>query len=242
MEEDMFLALDKDWSANFEYETDFLETIAEKPITLDKKTLVATNAGAKYVMCRQMANGEVYANLDPNVKKAKCQERLRIPIHDAKLDALDILLSKLTNTPLLLAFQFAHDAFRIKERYPNVPIIASAQSGGMTPKQGIKAVEAWNAGEIPLLIGHAASMSRGLNMQGVPAHICWFGLTDNLLHYDQMNARLYRQGYAAPTLTIHRIIANDTIEQVIASYLEEKDAVQRSMLQLLRNYQLHDNS
>ena len=50
---------------------------------------------------------------------------------------------------------------------------------------------------MPLLYYQPQAMSHGLNMQmGGCRDIAWFGLTDSLEVYDQLNARVYRQGWA----------------------------------------------
>jgi len=93
----------------------------------------------------------------------------------------------------------------------------------------------WNAGKIPLLIGHPASMSHGLNMQEGGHHIVWFDPTYDLEHYIQANARLNRQGQKFPVF-IHRLLTRGTIEKAIVARLEKKDETQSNLLDALNEY------
>lgn len=61
----------------------------------------------------------------------------------------------------------------------------------------------------------------------------WFGLTWSLELYEQFNARLHRQGQTKP-VTIHHLVATDTIDETVLGRLAERDTDQRALLQAMK--------
>jgi hypothetical protein len=89
------------------------------------------------------------------------------------------------------------------------------------------------AGKLPVLLAHPTSVAHGLNLQAGGRAVCWFGLTYNREEYDQLNARVYRQGQTRGVV-IHRIIANGTIDAAIVDALGSKGTSQRAFIDSLR--------
>jgi SNF2 family DNA or RNA helicase len=94
-------------------------------------------------------------------------------------------------------------------------------------------IDAWNRGEIPMLLAHPASAGHGLNLQKGGALCVWFGLNWSLEYYQQFNARLHRQGQTRPVRIAH-IVSNNTIDQRVLGVLRNKDATQKSLLDALK--------
>lgn len=184
----------------------------------DEGNIVAANAAVAGMKCRQIANGAVYDDM-----------KEVIPMHEAKLDALEDLLEELNGAPTLVMYEFQHDADRILGRLGDVPIIRS----GMSPKKFETLIDNFNAGVLPVLLGHPASMAHGLNLQKSCHHIIWFGITWNLEHYDQAIARIYRQGQKSGTVRVYHIVAKDTLDEKVVKVLEQKDRQQQGLLQAL---------
>jgi len=186
--------------------------------SIDGEDFIASNAGAKYGMCRQVANGALYSEDGYNT------------IHDEKIKVVDSLLEDLNGKPLLVAYQFRHDLSRLQQAFgKRMKDISGATKG----KDAAKIIEDWNAGKIQLLTVQPQSLSHGVNMQGCGTHIAWFGLTNNLETYIQFNARLYRQGVTG-AVTLHRILADKTVDLAIRETIERKDVSQKSILEALR--------
>lgn len=189
--------------------------------SMDDGKIVAGNAAVASGKCRQIANGAVY-DADRNV----------IHIHDEKLDALESLLDELNGKPTLLLYEFQHDLDRILARIGKNPCLGS----GLSPKQLESYITGFNAGEIPLLLGHPASMGHGLNLQGSCHHIIWFGIPWSLELYEQTIARVYRQGQQASTVFIYHIVAQGTIDERVLTVLTAKDKNQRKLLNAIAAY------
>ena len=199
---------------------------------LDTKVVVAANAAAASMKCRQVANGGIY--LDQEVKalvKLPKSERDWINLHTAKVDALEDLVEELQGSPLLVAYDFEHDLDRIKEKLGDVPHIG----GGVSVKTSKTLELAWNQGKLPVLLGHPQSVGHGLNLQGACHHVAWHSLTWDFELYDQMIRRVRRQGQKSERVFVHHIMASGTIDEIILMALKSKNRGQQALFQALKN-------
>lgn len=176
-------------------------------VSLQGEELDAVNAAALSGKLLQMANGAVYG-----------ENRKVLHIHDRKLDALEDLMEAANGKPLLVTYWYEHDLQRIKARFKNARCIDTTQD-----------IDDWNAGKIPLALIHPASAGHGLNLQEGGCTIVWFGLTWSLELYQQLNARLWRQGQKH-TVVIHRIVTKDTHDEDVLRALEKKDTRQSALI------------
>lgn len=172
----------------------------------DGKDIDAVNAAALNNKLQQMANGAVY-NESGEVQM----------IHDRKLDALEDLIEAANGKPLLVAYWFKHDRDRIMARF-KVRDIDTA-----------KDIEDWNAGKIPVALIHPASAGHGLNLQEGGSTIVWFSEIWSLELYQQLNARLWRQGQKH-TVVIEHLVTEGTVDEDILRAIEKKDNTQEAMI------------
>lgn len=180
-------------------------------LSIGDEELDAANAAALSNKLLQMANGAVYG-----------EDKKVIPIHDRKLDALEDLVEAANGKPLLVAYWYKHDLQRIKARFKNARCIDTA-----------KDIDDWNAGKIPFALIHPASAGHGLNLQDGGCTIVWFGLTWSLELYQQLNARLWRQGQKH-TVVIHHIVTKGTHDEDVMRALENKDTCQSALIEAVR--------
>ncbi len=174
------------------------------------KDIDAVNAAALNNKLQQMANGAVY-NESGEVQL----------IHDRKLDALEDLIEAANGKPLLVAYWFKHDRDRIMARF-KVRDIDSA-----------KDIEDWNAGKIPVALIHPASAGHGLNLQEGGCAIVWFSQIWSLELYQQLNARLWRQGQKH-TVVIEHLVTEGTVDEDILRAIEKKDNTQEAMINAVK--------
>jgi SNF2 family DNA or RNA helicase len=198
------------------------------------RTIVAANAAAASTKCRQIANGGIY--LDPEVKellKMRTSKREWLDLHWEKIDALEELISELQGSPLLVAYDFAHDLSRLRERFgKNIPYIG----GGVSVKRSNELVDLWNAGKLPVLFGHPQAVAHGLNLQSVGYHVCWHSLTWDYELYDQFIRRVRRQGNKSKQVFVHHIIARGTIDDLaIMPALKSKAHGQNALFEALKS-------
>jgi len=178
----------------------------EMIITLKGDEIDAINAAGLSNKLLQMANGAVYG-----------ENKKVVSIHDKKLDALEDLIEAANGKPLLIAYWYKHDLERISKRF-DVRVI-----------QTTKDIDDWNAGEIPVALIHPASAGHGLNLQDGGSTIIWFGLTWSLELYQQLNARLWRQGQKN-TVVIQHIVTSGTHDEDVMRALENKDMRQSALI------------
>jgi SNF2 family DNA or RNA helicase len=94
-------------------------------------------------------------------------------------------------------------------------------------------MEDWNKGEIPVMLAHPASAGHGLNLQNGGSTIIWFGLPWSLELYQQVNARIHRQGQKN-TVVVHHLVAKETIDEDVMQVLAKKQAGQEALLQAVK--------
>lgn len=191
-------------------------------VNINDDNVIAANAAVATSKCRQVANGGIYRNAT-DADKHTWED-----VHSEKLAALQDLIEQLGGQPLLIAFEFEFDLQKIQEEL-KIPAI-----GRGSPKKDSEIIAQFNAGLLPAVLGHPASIALGLNLQGSCAHICWYGLTWNLEQYMQTIDRIYRQGQRADTVTVHRIIAHNTLDQRVLRVLDSKERVQSDFLDVLK--------
>ena len=183
-----------------------------RPAFSEILTIDAKNASVLCGKLAQLSNGAVYTD---NGQVAH--------IHDRKLDALEDLIESAGGNPLLVAYWFQHDLWRMKERFPDLRVLRSSED-----------IRDWNAGKIPLAAIHPASAGHGLNLQAGGSTLVWFGLTWSLELYQQTNARLWRQGQKAETVVIHHLVTEGTIDERILQALKGKDHSQDRLIEAVK--------
>ncbi|OQB53198.1 MAG: hypothetical protein BWX97_00829 [Firmicutes bacterium ADurb.Bin146] len=182
----------------------------EMVASIKGKTIDAVNAAVLSGKLLQMANGCIYS-----------ENKETIRIHDRKLDALEDLIEAANGKPVLISYWFKHDAERIKERFDVRELKSSAD------------ISDWNAGKIPVAIANPASLGMGVNLQAGGSTLIWFGLTWSLELYQQMNARLHRQGQK-DTVIIHHIICKGTIDENVMAALKKKEKTQDALIDAVK--------
>lgn len=182
----------------------------------------AFNAGAKSMKCRQLANGAVYVG----EAGGPWEE-----FHSAKIDAVVDIVNELDGKPLLVCYQFKHDKERLMAKFPEAIPLDRKDTAGK--------VEAWNRGEIKMMIGHPGSMGHGLNLQYGGNHVLWFGLPWSLELYMQAIGRLLRNGQKGHAVFNHRIITDGTIELAVLEALKYKDATQEDLREAVKQYRMN---
>jgi SNF2 family DNA or RNA helicase len=193
---------------------------------LDSGTTVEVfNQGSLTNKALQFSNGAVYP-----VAGMPLWE----PIHDLKLDALEEIIDEAQGSPVLCSYAYRSDAERIMARFKDLRPINLTEcktEGSLTA-----AMDRWMKGDCQLMIGHPASMGHGIDgLQKRGRTVVWFGLNWSLDLYDQMNARVRRQGQGAPVVC-HRIMCRDTLDQAQAIALDEKATTQNALRSAVKKY------
>lgn len=180
-----------------------------------EEAITAANAAALSGKLCQMANGAVYSESGETVH-----------IHDRKLEALEDIIEA-AQGPILLCYWFKHDLERITEKLDQLKVSYSR----IVTEENIRK---WNEGKYDVGLIHPASAGHGLNLQHSSNHIVWFGLTWSLELYQQINARLWRQGQKKDTVVVQHIVTSGTIDEDILDALQSKDASQTRLIDAVK--------
>lgn len=184
-------------------------------LELEDEDLTVTSAAALSNKLIQLANGALY---DAN--------RGVHEIHSAKIDALMELLESLNGKPALLFYSFQHDKWRILAALHKTKLRVRTLNS-------VADQDAWNAGEVDVLLAHPASCAYGLNLQQGGNHIVWFGLPWNYEQYVQANKRLHRQGQTEKVI-VHHLVVQDSRDEDVMKALGKKEKAQDYVLESLK--------
>lgn len=184
---------------------------ADLVATLDGEAVTAASAAVLAGKLLQMAGGAVYGD----------GGEVHV-IHDAKLDALEDIIEQANGQHVLVYYSYKHELTRIRQRFPQARELQTAED-----------VQAWNRGEVDLLLAHPASAGHGLNLQQGGHITVWYGLTWSLEQYQQANARLWRQGQEQP-VAIYHLIAQGTMDERVMRILEGKAAGQDALIEAVK--------
>lgn len=184
-------------------------------LELDEGQITAVSAGVLTGKLLQLCNGAVYDS-----------EKRPLAIHNCKVEAFLEVLEQLNGQHCLVFYNFQHDRDRL---------LAALEPLGLRVRvyQSTADEDAWNAGEIDVLLAHPASCAYGLNLQNGGHHIVWFGLTWSLEQYEQANKRLHRQGQRHPVIVHHLVVQGGMDEDVIES-LRTKGDTQEALMDALK--------
>lgn len=191
---------------------------------LDDGILEAQNAAVASGKLRQIASGGFYYETAPGERAIK-------HLHDVKTEAVVETIEQCGGEPVMVMYEFAHELERLQRAFPDAPVI----KGGMTGKALDEVCKSWNAGEIPVLLVQPQSASHGLNLQSGGRHMIWATTTWSGERYQQAIKRLHRQGQKN-TVFIHRIVAEETIDEAVMQTLANKEAGQEEFLDAIYNY------
>ena len=187
----------------------------EKTMVMDVEgeEISATTAAALTGKLLQLCGGAVY-------DEAGQAHR----VHDAKLEALGELIEQLHGEHALMFYGFRHELPGIRAKLCGVRWreLNSAEDA-----------EAWNRGDVDVLLAHPASCAYGLNLQSGGRHVIWYTLTWSLELYQQANARLYRQGQERPVI-VHRLLVQGGVDEDVAKALGGKDETQAALVEALK--------
>ena len=141
-------------------------------LRVDEATITAQSAAVLNGKLLQLCSGAVYD-----------EDGQAVEIHACKLDAFLEVVEQLHGEHALVFYWFQHERDRLA---------AVLKDSGLRVRvyQSAADEQAWNAGEVDLLLAHPASCGYGLNLQAGGHHIVWYGYPNWALElYQQANKR-----------------------------------------------------
>lgn len=192
------------------------EFAKEYIVKINDAKLSAVNSGVLYSKLLQYCNGAVYSSDNDGSYTI---------IHDNKIECLKEFIEIYPDENILVAYSFKSDEERIRKSIPSSITLNRNNVEDVSKR--------WNEGKIKLLLCQSGT-AKGLNLQQGGRIIIWFGITYNLEHYLQFNARLHRQGQTKPVLIYH-IVANRCKDEKVMEVLANKNATSEMIYQVLKN-------
>ena len=188
----------------------------EMLIDLDEETITAASAAVLTGKLLQFCAGAIY---DAD-KKA-------VAIHDEKLAAYMELLEELDGAPCLTFYGFQHDRDRLQETLKKAGKRVRVYSGPADE-------DAWNAGELDVLLAHPASCAYGLNLQQGGQHVVWYTPTWSFEMNDQARCRLWRQGSPYDRVFVHYLTCTGTVDEDVLAAVRSRTDTHNAAMQILK--------
>ena len=200
---------DKTQKAYKRFERDLL-------LDVDGDTITAGTAGVLTGKLLQFCSGAVYD-----------EDKKPVHIHDCKIDAYMELLESLNGEPCITFYGYQHDKDRILSSLaksgPRVRVYAGPEDG-----------DAWNGGEIDVLLVHPASCAYGLNLQAGGRHIIWFTPNWSFELNDQARCRLWRQGSPYDKIYVHYLIVQGCVDEDVLDVIRDRKKTHDAVMQVLK--------
>ena len=197
----------------------------------DGKVASAANAAVKSNKLQCISNGFIYIS-EMSLKTGKNEVVETKNLHTAKVDALESIITELNGNPILVGYHYKQDLILLRERFPKAP----AFGGGASQAEKIKIEKEWNAGNIPVLLAQITATSKGLNLQHGGYHLALFSLIWNFETYDQFLKRIARQGQKSSVVTVHRLIAEHTVDDLIVARLADRKQTSDQFLKAIYDH------
>lgn len=185
-------------------------------LSVDEQMITAGSAAVLNGKLLQLCSGAAYGD---GTEWAR--------IHDCKVEAFLELVEQLHGEHALVFYWFQHERERL---------MAALEKSGLRVRVYTQAedAEAWNRGEVDLLLAQPQSCAYGLNLQAGGHHIIWYGYPNWTLElYQQANARLHRQGQQYPVIS-HLLVVQDSMDEAVVAALHDKGRTQEALLDALK--------
>lgn len=188
----------------------------EMLLEVEDQTITAGTAAVLNGKLLQLCSGAVYDS-DGGV----------VDLHACKIEAFMELVEQLRGEHALVFYWFQHERDRL---------VAALVKTGLRVRvyQGAEDEQAWNAGEVDILLAHPVSCGYGLNLQAGGHHAVWFGYPNWALEvYQQANRRLHRQGQRHPVI-VHHLVVQGGMDEIVVDALHSKGDRQEALVQALK--------
>ena len=180
----------------------------------DGSDIDVVNAASKTLKCLQCTSGALYTNPPANSEWSL--------LHTAKIDALESIIEEACGSPVLVCYYFKHEISRLQNRFPKGRVLKTE-----------KDQDDWNAGKIPIMWIHPASVGHGLNLQYGGNIIVFYTLWWNYEYDAQVVERIgpMRQLQAGFKRNVFRynIIAENTVDERVKNAIKYKLSVDQAL-------------
>ncbi len=181
--------------------------------------VLAANQAVATAKCEQIVQGFIYGN-DGEVAEW---------LHAVKGDALLDMLEAANGEPVLVTYRFRADLVALLEMFPGAPYLGAGVDGAKADTF----IKNWNNRQYPVMFVHPASAGHGLNLQRGGSQIIHYCLGWSAEEYDQVIARLARQGQQAQHVNNHHIMMRDTVDLMKFARVVKKMSLQQAFIDFM---------
>jgi len=197
-----------------ELENEFFLSLPDGDIDVETAAVLSSKL-------RQACGGQVFAS-DEN--------RTVLDLHRLKVNALRGIVDATGGRPIIVGYGFTPERDKIINTFGGEPTVMTSK----TFDQG-----KWDAGGVPMLVAHPASMGHGVSLQKATNLMVWFSIPWSLEHYMQFMGRINpvrqaQSGFNRPSI-YYRIYFRDTIEERVIEALRDKRLTQDGLLKAIRD-------
>lgn len=178
--------------------------------------ITASAAGVLTGKLLQFCSGAIYDN-DGKV----------VHLHDCKLEAYTELLESIAGEPCITFYGYKHDKDRILAALSKTKLRVREYKGPADE-------EAWNAGEVDVLLVHPASCAYGLNLQAGGRHIVWFTPNWSFELNDQGKCRLWRQGSPYDKVFVHYLVVQGCVDEDVMAAIHDRQSTHQAVMSVLK--------
>lgn len=175
----------------------------------NEETITAVNAAVLTGKLSQITAGFLYH-----------EDKTYTPLHTEKVEAVKEIVDG-TGSPVLVFYRFKAEREMLMAAMPDARDVK---------EDGV--LDAWDRGEVPVMLAHPASAGHGLNLAKGGHTIVWTTLSWSAEQWAQANARLHRQGQTKPVmvhLLEHPKSVDRQIYDVLCGKVSLQDAVMKSL-------------
>lgn len=188
----------------------------EMLLQVEEETVMAGTAAVLNGKLLQLCGGAVYS-IDGGV----------VDVHDCKVEAFLEIIEQLHGEHALVYYWYQHERDRLVRALSGSGLRVRVYEGG-------EDADAWNAGEVDVLLANPQSCGYGLNLQVGGHHVIWFTLPNWALEiYQQANKRLHRQGQSFPVIS-HILLVQGGMDGEVYDALQSKGDAQEQLLAALK--------
>jgi len=180
-------------------------------LQFDNDEIVAANAAVVTQKLQQLAAGFVYSDVSGAVWQSA-----------HKVEAVQDIIDENQRAPTIVWYQYIAEREMLKAALP-----------GAVDVRERGAIDAWNAGKVPVLLAHPMSASHGLNLQFGGCHMIWMTLPWSLELYEQALGRLHRSGQKHSVWN-YLILTDKTVDRKIWLALRDKRSLAQIALDALK--------
>lgn len=145
-------------------------------------------------------------------------------LHNNKVDMLKEYVEELGGSPLMVVFTYRAELEMIRKVFPDAPALA----GGVSTKDRQAILKTWNEGNLPILLVQPQAAGHGVNAQSGGNHMLFYSCSYDLELYDQVVARLNRQGQKKEVIIRHMVAGE--VEEQIYKKLATKSKLQTKLM------------